>query len=110
MKTKFNVGDKVVCNYGRGNRIIGTVVNITKTRRDVVVSYSNYKETYSPDGFQKGGDVWFRGYIELLTPEIQEDIRKNNLIIKCRNVFDTKREHLTANQAEKILDILDEKA
>lgn len=108
METNFNVGDKVVGNYGVGGRRIGTVVNITKKRGDIVVDFGNYKETYSSSGFQKGGDVWSRVYIELLTPEIQEDIRKNNLVLKCRKTFEAKCRQLTADQAEKILEILSE--
>lgn len=108
MKTNFNVGDKVVCNYGRNIRTIGTVVNITPKRGDVVVDYGNYKETYNSRGFQKGGDAWHNPYIELLTPEIQEDIRKTNLILECRKTFDMKCKQLTADQAEKILAILNE--
>ena len=108
MAKNFNVGDKVVCNYRGGNRHIGKVVNITPKRGDVVVDCGNYKETYGSDGFSKGGDIWNRSYIELLTPEIEEDIRKTNLIWKCRRTFDEQKTHLTANQAEKILAILNE--
>jgi hypothetical protein len=108
MKTNFSIGDKVVCNYSRASRCIGTVVNVTKKRGDVVVDYGNYKETYSADGFSKGGDIWSHSYIELLTPEIQEDMRRINLILECRKTFKAKCEQLTANQAEKILSILNE--
>ena len=105
----FNIGDKVIRNYDIAlPTSIGTVVNITKIRKDVVVDYGNYKETYSSDGWQRGGDIWTRSTIQLLTPEIQEDIRKINLIRKCRDTFEKKKD-LTADQAERILAILTEK-
>ena len=104
----FNIGDKVIRNYKNGMSIsIGTVVNITKKRGDVVVDYGNYKETYRSDGWQKGGDAWRASSIQLLTPEIQEEIRKISLIRKCRNTFEEKKD-LTADQAERILAILTE--
>ena len=104
----FNIGDKVIRNYRNSMPTsIGTVVNITKKRGDVVVDYGNYKETYSSYGRQRGGDIWTRSVIQLLTPEIQDDIRKINIIRKCRSIFEKKKD-LTADQAEKILAILAE--
>jgi hypothetical protein len=108
MKTNFSIGDKVICHDSGGIRRIGTVVNITQKRHDIVVVFGNYKETYRADGYSKGGSVWYHSYIELLTPERQEDIRKTNLVLKCRKTFDAKRKDLTADQAEKILEILSE--
>lgn len=102
---KFNIGDKVIRNYNNSlPTSIGTVVNITKKRGDVVVDYGKYKETYRPDGWQRGGDSWTRSQIELLTPEIEERIHRINLIRKCRDTF--KKRDLTADQAERILAIL----
>jgi len=106
---KFNIGDKVIRNYNNSlPTSIGTVVNITKKRGDVVVDYGNYKETYRPDGWQRGKDVWTHSQIELLTPEIEERIHQINLIRKCHDTFEKKREKrdLTADQAERILAIL----
>lgn len=106
---EFEIGDKVIRNYRNSlSTSIGTVVNITKKRRDVVVDYGNYKETYSSGGRQRGGDIWTRSTIQLLTPEIQEEIRKINLIRKCRDTFE-KKKGLTADQAERILAILTER-
>ena len=104
----FNIGDKVIRNYRNSlSPSIGTVVNITKKRGDVVVDYGNSKETYRSDGWQRGRDIWTRSTIQLLTPEIQEEIRKINLIRKCRSAFEKKKD-LTADQAERILVILTE--
>ena len=103
---EFKIGDKVIRNYGSGYPTsIGTVVNITKKRGDVAVDYGNYKETYTSDGWQRGS--WSRSYIQLLTPEIEEEIRQKNLIRRCRDTFEKKKD-LTATQAEKILEILNE--
>ena len=104
----FNIGDKVIRNYRNSlPTSIGTVVNITQKRRDVVVDYGDDQETYRSDGWQRGGDIWTRSTIQLLTPEIQEEIRKINLIRKCRSTFEKKKD-LTADQAERILVILTE--
>ena len=103
----FKIGDKVIRNYNSSMPTsIGTVVNITKKRGDVVVDYGNYKETYRSDGWQRGGDIWAKSSIQLLTPEIEERLRQVNLIRKCRNMLEKK--DLTAAQAEKILAILTE--
>ena len=100
------IGDKVIRNYRtRGSSKIGTVVNITKKRRDIVVDYGTYKETYRSDGIQKGCDIWSASYIKPLTPEIEEEIRQRELIRKCRNAFEAKKD-LTVEQAKKILEIL----
>ena len=105
----FNIGDKVIRNYKNSlPTSIGTVVNITKKRKDVVVDYGSYKETYRSDGWQIGGDIWTKSTIQVLTPEIQEEIRKIDLIRKCRYTFEKKKD-LTADQAERILAILTEK-
>lgn len=106
----LKIGDKVIRNDGNSlPTSIGIVVNITKKRGDYVVDYGNYKETYRYDGWERGGDAWFKSYIQLLTPEIEERIRQVNLIRKCRDTFEKKKD-LTANQAEKILAILNNEA
>ena len=105
---KFKIGDKVIRNWRTGYpTLIGTVINITPKRGDVVVDYGNFKETYSSDGWQKGGDVWTKSIIQLLTPEIEENIRQINMIRKCRDTFEKKKD-LSADQAERILEILNE--
>lgn len=105
----FEIGDKVIRNYKKSlYPSIGTVVNITQKRGDVVVDYGHYKETYRSDGWQRGGDAWTRSNIRLLTPEIEEMIRQVSLIRKCRDIFEKKV--LTADQAERILVILTEEA
>ena len=104
----LKIGDRVIRNYSNSlPTSIGTVVNITEKRGDYVVDYGNYKETYRYDGWQRGGDVWSRSHIQLLTPEIEDRIRQVNLIRKCRDAFEKKKD-LTANQAEMILKILEE--
>ena len=109
METNFSVGDKVVCcHYGYGEKQIGTVVRVTEKRKDIIVDFGRYKETFGADGFRKSSDVWHNSYLKLLTPEIEEEIRRSKLIRECRNTFDEKCKHLTANQAEKILAILNE--
>ena len=102
----LKIGDRVIRNYNNSlPTSIGVVVNITQKRGDYVVDYGNYKETYRYDGWQRGGDVWSRSRIQLLTPEIEERIRQINLVRKCRDEFN-KKKNLTVDQATRILEIL----
>lgn len=102
---EFKIGDKVVRNYNTGyGTSIGTVVKITPKRKDVVVDFGRYKETYESDGWQKGGDIWTRSTITLLTPEIEQDLADRKLIATCKDVF--AKTKLSAAQARKILEIL----
>ena len=104
---EFKVGDKVVRNYrGDYGISIGTVVKITPKRKDAVVDFGRYKETYDSTGWQKGGDIWTRSTITLLTPEIQQDLADRELIATCKDVF--AKTKLSAAQARKILEILNE--
>lgn len=102
------VGDRVISCYIRGfTPFVGTVVKITEKRKDIVVDYGRFKETYSSDGWEKGSDKWFnRSYIKVLTPEIEEQLREDEIIRKCRDAFKEKKD-LTFEQAEKILKILE---
>ena len=103
----FKVGDKVVRNYKYdfGSVSIGTVVKITPKRNDVVVDYGHYKETYNKDGYTKG-DVWSASSIRVLTPEIEKEINDMKIINKCRTIFKKKSSKLSVEQAEKILEVL----
>ena len=110
----FKVGDKVVRNYGKykvniGSISMGTVIRITPKRNDIVVDYGHYQETYNKDGYTKGS-VWNMSFIKILTPEIEKEINdiKNDIktIEKCKNIFENKSSKLTVDQAEKILEIL----
>jgi len=102
------VGDKVIlCNNWGFTSSVGTVIKITEKRKDFVVEYGGYKETYSSDGFRKGTDSLYNtSYIKVLTPEIKEQLRQNKIIRKCRDAFEKKKD-LTFEQAEKILKILE---
>lgn len=99
----LKIGDKVINN----KMLIGTITNITKKRGDIVVDYGLHKETYTTNGTKRGNTVWSASHIQLLTPEIENDIRRAKLVEKCHSVFE-KKKNLTADQAEKILAILTE--
>lgn len=103
----FKVGDKVVTLKSRK---IGTVVNITPKRKDVVVDFGRYKTNFDINGRQKGADVWYAKHIELLTPEILQEIKDKNDIRKCLNALENKsiRGEITGEQARQILQILEE--
>lgn len=102
----FKVGEKVVSNsYSNSSKTIGTVIRVTQKRKDVVVDFGNYEETYNKDGKSKNNEIWFRSYIEPLTPELEKEIYDNRLIRKCIKVFENST--LNADQAKKILEILE---
>ena len=106
MNEEFKVGDKVVRYNTIGSRdVIGTVVKITDKRKDVVVDYGNFKETYDQTGYEKGvSNWWYKSSIKLLTPEIEEKIRKEQIIIQCKKKLESTK--LTYEQAKQILKIL----
>lgn len=111
-KTEFKVGDKVVRNfYHAGTHDIGTdigtIVKITSKRKDIVVDYGNYKETYDMNGWQKSASIWYQSRIILLTPEIEKEITNKIIIDKCKSIFSKTK--LTVDQATKILEILENK-
>lgn len=99
---KFTVGDKVIRSPSND---IGVVVRITEKRKDVIVDYGNYTETYSQYGHQKGSNVWYSSGIRHLTPEIEKELTDKKLIQKCKYVF--KHVQLTLEQAKQILEILE---
>lgn len=98
------IGDKVIlCNYLGFTSSVGTVIKITEKRKDIVIDYGRFKETYSLDGWEKGSNL---RHIKVLTSEIEEQLRQNKTIRKCRDIFEKKKD-LTFEQAEKILKILE---
>ena len=105
---EFKVGDKVITKPfgGMGSRSIGTIVKITPKRQDIVVDFGNYQETFDKTGWGKGGDVWYRDSIELLTPEIKKELQDAAMIRKCKDVFNKTK--LTPEIAAKILEVLNE--
>lgn len=105
MNYEFKVGDKVVTTR---SRVIGTVIRITPKRKDVVVDFGNYQSTFLPDGWERGGDIWFATIIEPLTPEIEREIKQNIIINKCKTLFHNKEKYLTFDQASRILEVLED--
>ena len=105
---KVKVGDKVITKRfcGMGSRSIGTIVKITPKRQDIVVDFGNYQETFDKTGWQKGGDIWYKSWIELLTPEIEKELQDAAMIRKCKDVFNKTK--LTPELAKKILEVLNE--
>jgi hypothetical protein len=96
----FEVGDEVVTKLGN----VGRVIRITPKAKRVVVDFGNYEDTYSPDGFSIGDDIWFRTRIMHMTPEIKRELEDKKAIALCKDVF--KKTVLSAGQARLILEIL----
>ena len=103
----FKVGDRVVRNYNSNiHKYIGTIIKITEKRGDIVVDYGHFQERYDRSGWQKSDNCFYRSYINLLTPEIEEEIRKEKVINECKQ----KMEHteITYERAVKILEVLED--
>ena len=105
MNYEFKVGDKVVTAR---SRVVGTVIRITPKRKDVVVDFGSYQTTFRRDGWEKGGDIWSSSMIELLTPEIEQEIKEKRTIYKCKTLFHNKEKYLTFDQAARILEVLED--
>ena len=106
---QFAVGDKVVLGYRKVlNPAIGTVIRVTNKRKDVVVDFDGYQETFDCYGRSKSDDIWYFSYIELLTPAIEKDIKDNLIIAKCKKMMKNTI-LINADQATRIIAILEEK-
>lgn len=101
----FKVGDRVVRNYNSNiHKYIGTIIKITEKRGDIVVDYGHFQERYDRSGWEKGDNYFYRSYITLLTPEIEEELRKEKVISECKQKMENIK--LTYERAVKILEIL----
>ena len=105
MDYEFKVGDKVATTR---SHTIGTVIRITPKRKDVVVDFGGYQNTFDPNGWQKGVDVWYGTMIKPLTPEFEQQIKEEAVVKKCNRIFDEKRKNLTFDQAVRILEVLED--
>ena len=101
-KKPFEVGDEVVTNRG----CIGKVIRITPKTKRIVVSFGRYEEKYHPDGSEITNDVWYMTHIKHLTPEIRKELEDKDTIYRCKEIF--KKTNIDAEQARKILDILEQ--
>lgn len=99
----FKVGDKVSRNR---TQCIGTVVKITDKRKDVVVDYGNFKETYAKDGWEKSSNIWNSSRIYLLTEELKKELDDNARIEACKHLLVVAQERVTAENAKRIIDFL----
>ena len=102
---EFKVGDKVILEK---SKTVGTVTRVTPKRGDIVVDFGNYQATFDKSGWDKNSDAWYSSRIVLLTPEIEKEINDERIIDKCKRVFEKKSKQLTAEQAVKILEIMEE--
>jgi len=109
-ESKFAVGDKVVLGYRRVlNPAIGIVIRVTDKRKDVIVDFDGFQQTFDCYGRSKSVDIWYSSYIELLTPAMEQDIEDNLVIAKCKKMMkDTTL--INADQAARIIAILEEES
>jgi hypothetical protein len=103
MSLEVKAGDKVVihAHYGRAT---AEVLEITSAG-DIRLTTGRL---YSPTGYLKTRDTRNNSWIEPLTPEIEEDMRRNRVIANAwQAMYDTRS--LTYEQAVAILRILSDK-
>ena len=106
----FRVGDKVAFYnaYERDLPEITTVSKITPTGRIRIEKHPYYQ--FDSNGNQMGGDGWHRSNIVPLTPELYEEIKKNNTIRKAVIMCNKVREKdLDYETAKKLIELLDKK-
>lgn len=100
----FKVGDKVSRNK---TQCIGTVVKITDKRKDVVVDFGNFKETYTQNGWTRSSSgVWNSSCIYLLTEELKKELDDKARIKACKYLLVKTQERVTAENAKRIIDFL----
>ena len=103
----FKVGDRVVNNYHNGGcKKIGTIIKITEKRGDVVVDYGYFQERYDRTGWEKSDNYFYRSHITLLTPEIEEELRKEEVINECKQEME--HTEITYEMAVKILEVFED--
>ena len=109
--SEFYVGQKVISASRDGYGAIGTVVKITKKRKDVVVQFPSWTKTFRGDGVNRQSDTWHRSWIEPLTQEIVEELNRKNKAAKCGKLLNAvykKINSFTDEQLDKIITALSE--
>lgn len=95
------VGDRVLV-YGRWNKSLHTVEKITP-KGNIRISNGTL---YDIRGSEKTKDAWNRTTIVPLTPELENELRKEVLVNKTIEVMHT-IQTITYDQAIKVREILD---
>jgi len=92
----LKVGDKVVISTGSYSRRVTSVTKITPK------GFINIEsgQTFTQDGYQRGGDTWHRASLSEFTDEIALEFKKIKLISQCKEIQFGK---LTIEQLEQIL-------
>ena len=96
-------GDKVELIYGSGN--VSKVAIVEGVTSKGVIKVSGM--TFNPDGWQRGGDRWYKCYIKEITDERIEELKHEifvrKIINKCQKI-----NKLTYKQAVKINEVLND--
>lgn len=96
-------GDKVELFYDRGNASKVVIVEDVTPKGFIKVSGM----MFNPNGWQRGGDRWYRCYIKEITDERIEELKHEifvqKIINKCRKI-----NKLTYEQAVKINEVLND--
>lgn len=103
----FKVGDRVSLNR---TVYFGTVVSVSPKRRDVTVDFGHFKAVYDSDGWRKGQRSWDTEYIVPVTEELRKKLADEAAVSKCKRLMHEMQSKITADQARRIIAILEEKA
>lgn len=97
------VGDKVELIYGNGNVSKVAIVEGVTPKGFIKVSGM----TFNSNGWERGGDSWYKCYIQEITDERIEELKHEifvrKIINKCRKI-----NKLTYEQAVKINEVLND--
>lgn len=104
---KFDVGTRVytICNLDP--KRMGVVKSITPTGR-INVEFSNELGGSFTVQFTKNGTYgkgYFITYLEVLTPEIEEEIKQQDVVFKAQRLLKLMGKNLSFEEALKIIEI-----
>lgn len=104
--SEFKVGDRVVFD-GKYYKEIGVVKRITPKKGDIIVDFGKYESRFDKYGWRNPNDPWACSKIVHLTEETKKIVLDEIAIKKCKQLFDEKRNLITADVARGIIEILD---
>ena len=106
--SEFCVGQKVGA-WRNGECVnIGVVKKITAKRKFVSVEFPTYIANFRMDGRQIGCDTYYALWIKPATEEDEKDVKRKIKIQKCKRLVEDFAYYMTAEQADKVLAVMEE--
>jgi len=104
---KFEVGMKVYTMCNLDPKRIGVVESITPTGRINVAFQNGCGGTFTMQFSKNGthGKGYFQTTLGIPTPEIEEEVRRQDVILNAKRVMRLLEENLSYEEAVKIIEI-----